>query len=316
MDPDRASGLIAERLGVSTEEARIIVEKATIGGEVQTDLEHWVNERFLPNVVLIGQEEYARAAIDALKIAHKVSATDFGGSRQRDFGQVWADMTRGYIGESALKLFLEQKGISVQLGHELGELSDYLPSDIRLVKRDKEDFRPPRIQLGIKALKMNGIWGDFPGDQFNHSHVHVAVKIGSGRDHLFGFLKSISVFKDKVLPLGEKIGLLTADQSAELFDRLPSFRPIPAYMAGFVRRDQKFGDLPYHGQKGRKHFTITEWNGPIRPGDLDKIKEKEHILGNVKFQGINEFSHDQGYLFNIGQLKWRSDDWEGVISEL
>ena len=34
--------------------------------------------------------------------------------------------------------------------------------------------------------------------------------------------------------------------------------------------------------------------------------------GNVKFEGIGEFSHD-GYIFNPGNLHWRKEDWEKYV---
>ena len=70
------------------------------------------------------------------------------------------------------------------------------------------------------------------------------------------------------------------------------------------------------GKRGRIHFTIKSWNGPIRSGDLDKIKEHEGISGTVKFEGIGTFSHDSGYLFNSGSLLWGEPDWKKVIDSL
>lgn len=61
--------------------------------------------------------------------------------------------------------------------------------------------------------------------------------------------------------------------------------------------------------------TIKSWNGKIKSGDLQKVKEKENIStkGNIKFEGIGEFSHDKGYLFNVGKLFWKRDDWEKFV---
>ena len=100
---------------VLPEEATVIVDKAEKGGEVKNSLEDWLKLRFLPNIVLIDEDGYSRMCIDALKILSKTAATDYGSSRQRDFGHVWADMTRGYLGELAFKLFLERQSIKVEL---------------------------------------------------------------------------------------------------------------------------------------------------------------------------------------------------------
>ena len=310
---------VATYLSTDEVEATGIVEKAISGKETtEEDLEAWLNERFIPNVVFIDEDGYARMCIDALKILGTTAATDYGSSRQRDLGQLWADMTRGYLGELALKLFLAKKGIEIELGHEVGELSDYLPSDIDKIKKPNEEFRKPKVQVGIKATKWNGIWLDLPGDQFNHSDIHILIKVGTGRDHLFAYFKKISVFKDKILKVGQDIGLLSSDEASNLYNKLPTFRPIPAYISGFVRKDGTYGELSYKGKKGRMHYKIGEWNGPINPGDLEKIKERESLIprGKVEFEGIGTFNHDKGYLFNTGNLKWSEKDWKKILDEI
>jgi hypothetical protein len=310
---------IATHLGVEHSEAELIVDKAIAGGEAQeANLNEWLQNRFMPNTVLINEQEYAQMCIDALKILGRTAATDFGSSRQRDLGQLWADMTRGYLGEYAFKKFLKEKwNLDADLGHEEGELADYLPIDIHKIKEpESTDYRAPLIKIGIKAVKWNGIWFDIPGDQFNHSDIHVLVKVGTARDHLFAFFKKISVFKDKILRHGQDIGCLSADEADTLFDKLPTFRPIPAYICGFVKKDFTYARLSYSGKKGRKNYTIKSWKGPISAGDLEEIKNLENVSGSVKFEGIQEFSHENGYLFNTGNLLWEQPAWEELRRRL
>ena len=226
-------------------------------------------------------------------------------------------MTRGYLGELAFQMFMKKRwGVEAELGHERGELSDYLSMDIHRVKKQGEAVREPKIGIGIKTTKWNGIWMDIPGNQFEHSDIHVLIKIGAKRDHLFAFFKNLSVFKDKVLKRGEEVGSLSKEESAELFDTLPSFEPIPAYICGFVSKNKTYEQLAYEGKKGRLHYTITSWNGPIRPGDMDLVKKKEKIQGKVKFEGIGEFSHEGGYLFSTGNLLWGDKDWQKIYDAL
>jgi hypothetical protein len=226
-------------------------------------------------------------------------------------------MTRGYLGEFAFQKTLKDRWrIEAELGHEVGNLTEYLPLDIHQIRRDGEAARAPRLKISIKTTKWNGIWLDIPGDQFDHSDIHVLVKIGAGRDHLFGFFKSISVFRDKILLRGQEVGALSALEAGVLYDALPSFRPVSAYVSGFVRKDDNFENLPYGGRAGTKNFTVSSWNGPIRVGDLDAIKEQEGIRGTVRFAGIGEFSHDSGYLFNVGSLRWTEAQWREVIDAL
>lgn len=133
---------------------------------------------------------------------------------------------------------------------------------------------------------------------------------------MFAYLKKISVFRDKVLKVGQDIGLLSNDEADSMYDKLPTFRPIPAYICGFALKDVKYADISYQGKKGRKNYSISAWNGPIHPGDLEKIKKIEKVSGSVKFEGIGEFNHDRGYLFNAGNLLWSEGDWKGFVDKL
>jgi hypothetical protein len=308
----------SNKLGLSKEDSILVIKKALEGGETQiNEVEDWVNNRFIPNCVEINKDEYAMMCVNALKSVFSVAATDYGSSRQRDLGQMWADMIRGYLGEIAFVKFLKIKwDIEADMGHEKGSLGDYLPMDIHKIKLSGESYREPKINISIKTSKWNGIWLDIPGDQFNHSDIHVFVKIGAGRDHLFAFFKEISVFRDKVLKIGEEVGSLTKDESEQLYESLPSFTPIKAYICGFASKSERYKPLSYSGSKGRINFTVQGWNGPISAGDLVKIKEAENISGKVSFSGIGEFSHDQGYLFNTGNLAWSKEDWDNVVATI
>jgi len=319
MEFEGAAELVGKKLDITKEESEKIIEKAVIGGEVPEDGDFgsWCKDRFLPNCVLVDETGYSKMCVDALKILSRTAPTDYGSSRQRDLGQLWADMTRGYLGEYAFLLFLKERWeITAKLGHEIGRLQDYLPMDIHKIKEPNADYRAPSIKISVKTTKWNGIWLDIPGDQFNHSDVHVLVKVGAGRDHLFAFFKTISVFKDKVLKKGEDIGSLSAEESSALYESLPSFKPIPAYICGFVMKNGGYKNLAYQGKKGRLNYKITAWNGPILPGDLETIKQKEGVSGSISFEGIGDFAHDKGYLFNAGNLLWKEKDWQEVCASL
>lgn len=311
---------IATHLTISEDEATVILEKAKAGGEInaQCNEQDWLQQRFIPNIVFIDEVGYTKMCVDALKILHGTAATDYGSSRQRDLGQVWADMIRGYLGEYAFQLFLHQQfGIASQLGHEQGALDTFLQQDIHAIRPlHQQQFRPPNQSISIKTSKWNGIWLDIPGGQFSHSDIHVFVKVGTGRDHLFAFFKSISVFKDKVLDKGKSVGAITEQEAESIYNNLPNFAPIPAYICGFVKQSTSYQNLDYTGKRGRKNFTITTWNGPIEPNDMARVKEQEGMTGSVKFEGIGEFSHDNGYLFNTGNLLWQQSDWQALTNSL
>lgn len=315
----KAKRKIINELNVLESEAEKLLEKAEQGRELDNQNEiDWVNERLLPNCVIIDQEEYSQMCINALKVVPYLAASDYGSTRQRDLGQLWADTIRGYLGEIAFVKFLKKHwNISARLDHEKGSLDDFLSLDIHEVTFPNKSPRPPKIKIGIKATKFNGIWLDIPGDQFHHSNIHVFVKVGVSRDHLFAFFKEISVFKDKILKIGEDIGTINKTESEELFGSLPSFQSIPAYICGFVNSKGRFKKLSYKGQK-KKNFTIYSWKGPINwDDDEENIRKTENIKdGNIRFEGIGEFSHDDGYLFNAGNLSWKKSDWDEVIQSL
>jgi len=313
---------IVAKIEVEPEEAELIVTKAISGGEIHNALspEQWLEQRFLPNCVKIDLQGYSKMCIDALKILKTTAATDYGATRQRDLGQLWADMTRGYLGEYAFLLYLKTRyQVESELGHQQGQIDDYLPMDIHQVKTPMDtSFRPPQIKIGIKATKWNGIWCDIPGSQFGHSDVHVFVKVGTGRDHLFAFFKHLSVFKDKVLAEGQRVSSLTASEADEIYDNLPTMREIPAYICGFILKSGTYQPYAYAGKKGRMHYKITEWNGPRSPDDFATIRRQQNLATGAKigFEGIDKFSHEDGYLFNAGNLFWKPEDWRRVINML
>lgn len=88
-----ASGSLRKLVSLSEEESTLVLTKALQGGE--SDLEHleeWVKGRFAPSCVQINKDEYARVCVNALKSIFGLAATDYGSSRQRDMGQLWADV--------------------------------------------------------------------------------------------------------------------------------------------------------------------------------------------------------------------------------
>lgn len=146
MDRISVVNIIREKLIVSAEEADKIIEKSITGGEINESfgVEDWLNNRFIPNLVFIDETGYSKMCVDALKILSRTAATDFGSSRQRDLGQLWADMTRGYLGEYAFLLFLSERwNIKANLGHEVGSLQEFLPMDIHKVRDPNAEYRRP-----------------------------------------------------------------------------------------------------------------------------------------------------------------------------
>ena len=307
--------IIAERLSVDIEVALKVAEDAYQGQSVQIEFYNWLSQQFLPSFVVIDADGYTTASAYALKTLRQIGLSKTG--LQKNPWRLWRNLVFQYLGKYAFTLFLKQQwGIEAELGHQAGQLETFLPTDIHRIREAKSHYRTPRLNLSVKTSKWNDIWLDIPGDQFNHADIHIFVKVGAGRDHLFAFFKEISVFKDKVLRRGETVGALTPEEADEIYADLPSFTPIPAYICGFVRRNMDYQPLTYQGKRGKKHYTVYGWNGPINPGDLERIKLKENVAGDVQFEGIGQFSHNKGYLFNTGSLLWRTEDWQAIINQL
>jgi len=81
-------------------------------------------------------------------------------------------------------------------------------------------------------------------------------------------------------------------------------------------KNDSYQPLSYNGKAGRKNYKIMSWRGAIAHGDLEAIKSRENVQGTVAFEGIGNFTHDSGWLFNTGSLRWEKHDWDDLISKV
>jgi len=273
--------------------------------------------------VLLTERDYQTAITHALRLAPILASTDYGSSRQRDLGQLWTDTTRGFLGEIAFTKWLHERfGISAELDFRRGQLQDFLPSDIEnITKRD--ETRSPNMNISIKTTKLNGIWLDIPGAQINHSDIFVMVRIGVDRDHFVAFLKSISVIRDKILTKSIDEGIIDEVEKGVIYDSIPSFRPIPAYIVGFFDKRNIDLETPvYTGRlRGRKHLRISidSYMGKWNPGNEAITQSiQKHFNSNrpIEFESIGSFSKTDHYIVNSGLLKRRIEDWTPLVEEL
>lgn len=297
-----------------------ILNAAITGGETKNNdssIVEWIENQLTPNLIFIDKAGYTEMCLDALKTLSTQALTDFGTSRQRDFGQAWADKTRGYLGEYAVVKFLKDRfSVETKLAHQQGHAESFYDTDIAEVL-DQEEFRSPKINIGIKTTKFNGIWLDVAKEQFLKSDIHVQVKIGGGTTHLFSFFKELSIFKDKILKVGLEEKYLTNEEAKGIWNEIPDFRPIPGYIAGFAIRDEDYSQFQYGGNKARLHYTINSFRG-LLPRDYEQqIRNRENMSGgNIKFQSIDKFSSSDRYLFNTGNLARTMGDWEEITKRL
>jgi hypothetical protein len=303
-----------------------ILKSAKEGLEINgTDFENWFENRFKYQFVWLDKDDYSKALVRALWLAPVFAGTDFGSSRQRDMAQVWTDTSRGFLGEIAVSKFLKEKfGIETDLDTRRGELTEFLSTDIVKVKFPHKEWRKPNVNISIKTTKFNGRWLDVPGAQIEHSDVFILVKIGILRYHFLAFLKAISFLKDKLFPKAKKLGELNDTMAEELWNEIPQFYPIPAYIAGYLNKNEL--NLPIHQlicrKKGRTKIRITVTHGigifsreTLR--DHPRIKELDPDGSlRIEIEPIIDSITTPHFLAHSGGLKWGEENWRRLIEHL
>ena len=312
---------IQSALGEDEASATKIIAAAIQGRETTNEpdaIENWIDQQLIPNTLLIDKDGYTEMCIDALKTISTQVLTDFGTSRQRDFGQAWADTIRGYLGEYSVVKYLQREfNVEAKLAHQRGVAETFYDSDISEVFKEGI-WRKPNINIGIKTTKFNGLWLDVAKEQFAKSHIHVQVKIGGGSTHLFSFFKELSVFKDKILKVGLDGNYLTQKESEQIWEDIPKFKSIPAYITGFAIRDYPYKPLEYQGHMAKLHYTIHTFKGLLPKDYREQVAKLEKVPANgkVKFESIEEFSKSARFLFNTGSILRSKSDWADVVERL
>jgi len=275
--------------------------------------------------VSLDEDDYLKAALHGLYLAPKLAATDYGTSRQRDLGQLWTDSIRGFLGEVSFAKWLQERfGVSIELDYKRGQLEEFLHSDIKSV-----DGREPKLKVSIKTTKLGGIWLDVPGAQIEHSDVFVLVRIGVKREQFIGFLKKISVIRDKLIGKAKERGLMKEEELEDLWNVVPGFTSIPAYIAGFLDKPE-YSDAHYvieaDGEVKKKRVIINKYLGFWQPEDpwydeavrilLARRGKAVEKYMEIEFEGIGNFSRALHFIASSGVLKKRMEDWEGLIKKL
>jgi hypothetical protein len=298
-----------------------LLRGADTGLEISSTFSKWIQERFRDQLIWLDKDDYSRALVRALWLAPVFAATDFGGSRQRDMGQVWTDTARGFLGEIALSKFLTSRyGIEVRLDTSRGKLEKFLTKDIAEVRDGGSQWRKPGIKISVKTTKFNGRWLDLPGAQFEHSDVFVLVKIGILRQHFLAFLKAISFLKDKLFVSARNLGEISEEDAVELWNEIPEFELIPAYIAGFL--DKRTLTLPIDtieakvvGRK-KKRIVISQGVGLF---SQENVRQHPKIQGldpsgrlPIEIEPIIDSLTGTHFLAHSGGLQYGKDRWDAL----
>jgi len=315
--------------------AKEIVRGAEGGGELE-DFDKWLNDRFIPQTVWLGKDDYTRAITRALPQALQFAGSDFGSTRQRDLGQLWTDTARGFLGEIAIKRFIESNfRMEIEQDISMDKMIDeYIATDIKAVKEAGENYRAPKMNVSVKTGKFNARWMDeYSAAKIKNVDAFVFVRAGTARVHFVAFLKSVSFLKTKLLPLAEELGELSPDTSKQLWDTIPDFEAVPAYVSGFlIKKDLK---LPIHslgfqlkgsenyGGKGKdtRRMEITSGAGILTRQNILQFSEVKAINPDskisMKIGGINSDVGDKDHFYaNTGSLLFGMDNWRKFVSRL
>jgi len=281
------------------------IGKIKRGQSYIVDLEKWFTERLMPNTITISENDYKKALYRSFRllIIANIAKTDFGSSRQRDFGQRWTDFTRGFLGELGIEQFF-RKNLKLEIDleeSEVGDVKQFLPSDITKIKENTK-WRDVKTNVSIKTSKLKSMWLDI-GSQVDHSDAFIFIKIALTTDHLVSFIKS-NGFLEKLVKMGKELGEVE-DYETEiklLCEKIPDIKPSPAYIAGFVlKNDLKNGIL-------RTHETLKN---KVVVGGIGFYEEKTA----KSVEGLGDISYGK-HLACLDSLRWEKSEWEELKNNL
>lgn len=272
------------------------------------DVDKWFKERLMPNTVSISKKMYNKSLYRALRLLvfADIAKTDFGSSRQRDFGQMLTDSTRGFLGELAVKKFLKDRfNLEVKLEEkEVGEVEQFLPTDISYIK-DGASWRKPKLNFSIKTSKLGSMWLDIPGSQLSHSDVFCFIKIGLTVDHFIIFMKETGIIT-RLVEVAQQVGEVEEEEADKelqsLLSSIPGMTPLPTYVAGFVKKeDFETGSLKVEEKRVKK--IVVGGCGFYSGEEADII------------EGLGDISGGR-YLASIGDLRWDQSSWDFIIKSI
>lgn len=268
------------------------------------NLEKWFTHRIKQNTIALDWEDYQKALGNGLRILLNADLmkADMGTARQREFGQHWTDLIRGYLGEIAFEQFLSNRfDIKVDLkqtGTE-GGAEEHIPTDVTHIQTGSGDWRKVHNTISIKTSKLRSMWLPLFANQVKHSKAHALVKLGIPLEHLvIGMKESRSLTKF--------LSEVPDDQIGNILESIPDYDSIPVYLPGYIwRSDLKTGELQQH--RANKYIHIRGGAGKI-PANVPSG------YSSFKTEGINDPEED--YLAATGSLRWETREWRDLIAKL
>jgi hypothetical protein len=294
------------------------------------DFDSWLSDRLTYQLVWLDKDDYTRAITRALPQALKFAAADFGSSRQRDLGQLWTDTARGFLGEIAFQRFLHERfncTIEPDLSMDKSR-QEYILTDIKAVlDKDTDEMRPPKINVSIKTGKFNSRWMDeYSATKTLSIDAFVFVRVGTSREHFISFLKSISFLGTKLFPEAERLGEIDSQAKAEIWNAIPDFEVVPAYIAGYLLRSEL--NLPVDRLQARLvkgkskrikilqgvgNFTLNNLRADRRIQEIDP--DFAHL--NIVIDGLDKnIDNNPHFYANTGALSFGVENWQNFVKSL
>lgn len=183
-------------------------------------------------------------------------ASDWGSSRQREFGQKLTNWIKGQLGEIAVKKYFKLR-FNTEIELDFNISSKIVPQDIIGVLENGK-IREPRIGIGIKSSKPKSAYlvlgeGEIKLDE-RRSDFYIYCRPNIPDDHLLRLTKDIVVKAVKDKPLFSKYK-----------DLIPNFENIFCEIVGWC----SYKDLKeVNSIPGQKFDNGTRF--VIRSGDLKK----------------------------------------------
>jgi len=304
-----------------------LLRSAVKGGELMSqNVDEWLS-RLDEQLVWLDINEYTRALIRGLSLAPSYAPIDFRTGGERDLVQIWADSTRGELGEIGFVKFLwERYGVKAQVDKERGPLERFLYRDITKIRKPGEPWRDSKLRISIKDTKFQGVWLELPGAQVEHSDVYVLARSGLPIAHMVSFFKHISVIREKLFPLARKLGELSKEAEEDLWNLLPEFEPLPVYIPGFIEKaklDLRVPNIAQCRLVGRREDTrrIEIYRG-VGVFSEETLRAHPQIVKldprgkyPIRIVPIKD-RPDGNFLVDGGSLTWGGKNWSDLVKRL
>jgi len=232
----------------------------------EDELKHWKKD-LIWRTINLNFEDYA-TCLDFALAQHfrKYVGSDWGTSRQREFGQKITNWVKGQLGEIAVQKFFNREfGKEIELDFDIHP--KIVPQDIIGVLENRK-MRKPKIGVGIKSSKPKSAFLVLGDKEIKlkerRSDIYIYCRPDIPDDHLLRLTKDLIVKAVKDKPLFSKYK-----------DLLPDFNDIPCEVVGWCRYKEleEVSSIPgqafdngtrFVKKSGELHKSKSDWKKLIQ----------------------------------------------------